>query len=196
MSPSLENIIRFTDLLNRYRAVERAILVKDSDRKENDTEHSFSLAMLAWYINSVYDLKLDTAKLFMYSLAHDLVEVYAGDTYFFSTDENIKSSKHKREEDAAIRIQNEFPEFKELHTAITSYEKKDDKESKFIYALDKIEPVLNIYVDKGRTWRKNKVTLKMLVDMKNPKVSIDPTIENIFNQLSDLLSKEHDRLFE
>lgn len=192
MQPSIDHIFRFTDFLQKYRAIERSILIKNSDRQENDVEHSFSLAMLAWYINSTYKLGLDLEKLFMYSLAHDLVETYAGETYFYAKG---PSDKHEREEAAAKKIQAEFPEFPELHNVIIGYEQRSDLESKFVYALDKIEPVLNIYVDGGRTWRKNKVTLDMLQEIKTPKVSVDKTIDNIFKEIVERLKSEHDTLF-
>ncbi len=139
--------------------------------------------MLAWYVNDSYKLNLDEKKLFTYALAHDLVEVYAGDVHFFDQTEEVSKAKHAREVEAAARIRKEFPEFNELHEAIERYERKEDKEAKFIYALDKIEPVLSIYRDGGRTWKKNKVTLEMLTTNKFPKILIDSTVKALFDEL-------------
>ncbi|MDB5244205.1 MAG: metal dependent phosphohydrolase, putative hydrolase of superfamily [Parcubacteria group bacterium] len=191
----LDTLLRFVELLQQYRAVERRVLVKNSDRSENDAEHSYSLAMLAWYINSSYKLDLDREQLFMAALAHDLVEVYAGDTYLYSTDKAHVDSKHEREAMAAKRLEDEFPEFPELHHAIKRYEKREDPESIFIYALDKIDPVLAIYTDGGRTWKKDNVSLDMLVTMKAPRVAVDKTISVIFEQLVTRLKAEHGDLF-
>lgn len=183
MDKSLDSILKFSALLHEFRKVERMVLSNGTDRKENDVEHSYNLAMLAWFVNQTLDLKLDEAKLFKYSLAHDLVEVYAGDTYFF-LEEEAKKDKHEREEKAAQRIKKEFPEFKELHEMIEDYENKVNREAKFIYALDKIEPLLSIYLDKGVTWRKNKVTYEMLAAGKSPKVAVDPVVNEIFVELT------------
>ena len=60
----------------------------------------------------------------------------------------------------------EFKEFDDLHILIEQYEKKQDAESRFVYALDKIQPVLNIYTDNGRTWREKNITLQMIIDNK------------------------------
>lgn len=182
MDKSLDSILKFSALLHEFRKVERMVLSNGTDRKENDVEHSYNLAMLAWYVNHTFDLKLDESKLFKYSLAHDLVEVYAGDTYFF-LEEEAKKDKHEREEKAAQRIKEEFPEFKELHEIIEKYESKGDREAKFIYALDKVEPLLSIYLDKGVTWRKNKMTYEMLTSSKAPKVAVDPIVNEIFEEL-------------
>ncbi|MEI6238241.1 MAG: HD domain-containing protein [bacterium] len=192
---SFDQILKFVDLIHQFRAVERMLLVKDSERRENDVEHSFSLAMLSWYINSTYKLGLNTDKLFKYALAHDLVEVFAGDTYYFHKDQSVLDSKQKREEEAAEILKAKFPEFPELHEIIHEYEKRKDDESKFVYALDKVEPVLSIYRDGGRTWKKNKVTLDMLKTMKIPKVAIDKNIAEIFQELVERLEREHEVLF-
>lgn len=182
MDKSLDSILKFAELLHEFRKVERMVLSNGTDRKENDVEHSFNLAMLAWYVNQTLDLKLDESKLFKYSLAHDLVEVYAGDTYFY-LEEEAKKDKHEREEKAAKRIKEEFPEFKELHEIITEYEKKENKEAKFIYSLDKVEPLLSIYLDEGVTWRRHKITYEMITTGKAPKVAVDPVVNEIFEEL-------------
>ena len=56
---------------------------------------------------------------------------------------------------------------------IEQYEAREDKESRFVYALDKIQPMLNIYTDGGRTWKEKGVTIDMLVEYKKEKVKQD-----------------------
>ena len=193
-SPSLDGVLGFYSLLQQYRAIERRVLVKDSDRRENDVEHSFSLAMLAWYVNQSYALNMDTEKLLKYALAHDLVEVYAGDTYFYSEHKDPVEKK-EREEKAARKLQEELSEFPELHTAIANYEKREDRESKFIYALDKIEPMVTIYLDGGRSWRKDNISLEMIKTGKVKKIAEDETVEALFNQLIERLEAGEKELF-
>jgi putative hydrolase of HD superfamily len=193
---NLDSILKFVDLIHQFRTIERKVLVHKSERDENDAEHSFTLAMLAWYINDTHSLGLDASKLMKYALAHDLVEVYAGDTFFYQTTDQALSEKHEKEAAAARRLQQELPEFVQLHEMIEQYEKREDIESKFIYALDKVEPVLSIYLDDGRTWKQCEVTLEMLESMKSPKVAADPTIEALFKEIVTRLEKEKDRLFD
>lgn len=114
----LEKLLGFAKMLNVLQAVERVIRVKDQDRWENDMEHSYHLAMLAWYIIDSQKLSLDREKVFCYALAHDLVEVYAGDTYLYSEDKELLASKPERERLAAERLMVEFPEVPEIHRAI------------------------------------------------------------------------------
>lgn len=187
-------ILEFVDLLHKFRAVERRVLVRDSERSENDVEHSYSLAMLAWFLNDVCKLGMNQEKLFKYALAHDLVEVHAGDTFFYA-DTDLIQSKQEREEEAARKLKEEYSEFSDLHEIIGRYESKGDEEARFIYALDKIEPILNIYLDGGRTWRKDNVTLEMLRSAKTAKVALDNKVEEIFNELLFKLKEEEARLF-
>ena len=148
----LQNILKFTKLLNKFRQIERVIRSNGGDRLENDVEHSYQLTMLAWYIISTQKLDLNLDLVIKYSLVHDLVEIYAGDTYAHTTDRELKKSKIKREEDSLIKLESEFKEFPEIFELIKQYESKSDLEAKFIYALDKIEPILNIYTSSRKTW--------------------------------------------
>ena len=90
---NLKNIIKFVNLLNKFRQVERVIHSNGKDRMENDVEHSYQLAMLSWYIISTNNLDLNLDLILKYSLVHDLVEVYAGDTYVYTEDAEHKNTK-------------------------------------------------------------------------------------------------------
>ncbi len=191
----LEKLLGFAKMLNELQAVERVIRVKNADRWENDMEHSYHLAMLAWYIIDSQKLSLDREKVFRYALAHDLVEVYAGDTYLFSEDKELLDSKPERERLAAERLAKEFPEVPEMHDAIFRYVRKDDPESRFVYALDKIEPIIKLYLDGGRTWKEMHVTLDMAYESKKDKVALSPEIKAYFDEMMVLLRKEERTLF-
>lgn len=193
-TPDLQKVIRFVGLLNAFRRIERTLFVNDEERRENDVEHSYMLAMTGWYIASLNDLHLDRDLMLQYALVHDLVEVYAGDTPFYS-DQKVYENKKIRETGAAHRLSNEFPEFNELHTLIEQYEKREDNESKFVYALDKILPVITIYLDKGRSWKADGVTLEMLLTYKRSKVRESSCIQDYFDLLVEILKKEERELF-
>jgi putative hydrolase of HD superfamily len=194
-SSILNDVLQFTTLLNKFQEIERVIYLPGRDRRENDEEHSYQLAMLAWYIveRGAFDLNRDLVV--KYALIHDLVEVYAGDTYIYSKNHNDHESKQEREERARIRIEEEFKEFGDLHTMIQNYEKREDKESCFVYVLDKIHPVLQLYLDNGRGWKEEKVTLKMLFDKKKDKISLAEELRPLWNELEELLIENESELF-
>ncbi|MGB4943333.1 MAG: HD domain-containing protein [Candidatus Moraniibacteriota bacterium] len=191
----LTRLLSFARLLNELQKVERVVRVQGSERWENDQEHSYSLAMLAWYILDTGKFPLDREKVLRYALAHDLVEVYAGDTYLYTEDKALLASKPERERLAAERLAAEFPEIPEMHAAIRGYVTREDTESRFVYALDKIEPVLKMYLDGGRTWQEKGVTLDMIYESKKDKVALSPEIQPYFDALMTLLETEKHKLF-
>lgn len=191
----LDRLLSFAKIIADLQAVERVIRVRRSERWENDVEHSYSLAMLAWYIVDTEKLPLDRDTVFRYALAHDLVEVYAGDTYLYSEDKELLASKPERERLAAERLAREFPEMPDMHAAIAGYVTKEDAESRFVYALDKIEPILKIYLDGGETWQKKGITLEKVYESKKDKVALSPEIQPYFDELMVLLRKEEKTLF-
>lgn len=191
----LDKLINFTKLLEEFRTVERVIRVTSQDRWENDTEHSYNLAMMAWYIVSSTKTDLDQDKVIRYALVHDFLEVYAGDTYIYSEDKSHLESKHERERAAIVKLRETLSEFPELHDSIDAYEARQDAESRFVYALDKIEPMIHLYLDNGRTWKEGKVTLEMVYENKKDKVALSPEIKPYFDELMQLLKSKEKELF-
>ena len=163
------------------------------ERFENDAEHSYQLAMVAWFLIDQDKLKLNKELCFMYALAHDLVEIYAGDTYFL--DKKHAESKQKREMEAVKKIGKRFSGFKTLVEILEKYEKKEDDESKFIYALDKIIPPIQIYLEEGKLWHEKKVYFDDLVKNKNGKISVSKNVDEYWQELLPKLRKNKKKLF-
>ena len=194
-SPNLQKILNFATLLNKFRAVTRVILVNGEDRYENDVEHSYMLTMLADYIISVENLSLDRQKVMSYCLVHDFVEVYAGDTPLYSKDKKYIESKHLREAQALKQIISEFPEHKNMYETISVYEEKKDDESRFVYALDKVQPIIQNYLDGGRIWKKEDITLTQIKENKKEKVAMSPIVEKYWKELEVILERNKSTLF-
>ena len=154
-TPNIARTAAFVRLLHAFQSVERIAHVSDLSRRENNVEHSYFLAMVCWYLCDALELEYSKEKIFRYALAHDLVETYAGDTYIFDTE--ARKTKREREEKARIRMESEFPEFNDLHTTIEKYEKQDEPESVFVYAIDKLIPALINYIKGGHTETGGKV---------------------------------------
>lgn len=191
--PDAKRTIAFMQLLHNFQTVERVAHAPDKIRYENDIEHSYLLAMMAWYLIDSLHLDLDKPHVLEYALAHDMVEVYAGDTYIF--DEEAKKTKHDREEKARHRIASEFPEFPDLHATIAEYEKQSNNESRFVRALDKLLPVITNYIQEGRTWKEMMVTFEGMVENKRPRTAEHKEVGELFEQIADLTEKHKDRYF-
>lgn len=189
---SIHELMKFVGLTHEFQQVRRAILVNHEQRQENDLEHTGQLALVALYVYDAAKLPLNRERILEYALVHDLVEAYAGDTHFF--DLKGREDKKEREEKAHLRLRDEFPELERLHELIVAYEEKSDEESKFVYALDKLLPIINIYLDNGRTWQVDGITYDILTTHKTDPISLSPDIKVYYDQLVDILS-ENKHLF-
>ena len=188
MDKDLKGLMEFIELLNKFQRIERKLHAVGEERNENDAEHSYELAMAAWYIIETKKLNLDKNRAVLYALIHDFVEVHAGDTPAFHTD--LRQTKVEREMQALKKLENEFPEVDKIWKEIREYEKLENEEAKFVYALDKIIPMINGYHDGGRSWKRDKITYEMDMDYKKDKVRLSPVVEKYFNNLLELLKKE------
>lgn len=187
MQSNIHRLIELHKLLDKFSQVERQVerRYKDGYRHENDTEHSYNLAMTAWYLSQDYP-HLDKDLIIRYALVHDLVEAHAGDTYIYGNPKEL-TSKEAREKEAEEKLKSDWPDFQEMNQLIINYEEKADAEARFVYALDKIMPVIAIYVNDGRSWATHHVTAKMLYENKLEKVKISPEIYPYFLELHELL---------
>jgi putative hydrolase of HD superfamily len=192
-SNKLENLMDFINFTHEFREIIRYEGTKLGKKVENDTEHSYQLAMVAWFLIEQDKLNLDKELCLMYALAHDLVEIYAGDTFAFNKQHNL--SKQKREKEALKKIKKRFPGFKTLTKVIEKFENMKDGESKFIYALDKIMPPIQIYLENGKMWHDKNVSHKELTENKNERIPISKDINKYWQELSKELTKNKSKFF-
>jgi putative hydrolase of HD superfamily len=190
----VQDLINFVSFANKMTAIDRAYQLKDTGRKENDAEHSYQLALVSWYLITKHKLPLNVGLCMSYSLVHDLVEIHAGDTFFYS-DDSRAADKKTREAAALAEISKEFPDLPELTTLIHDYETRADEESVFVYALDKLLPVVSIYLNDGKPWQEERITLSMLQSKKVDKVALHGITKEYYTQLTKLLVDDELRLF-
>jgi len=183
--PTIQRLIEFHSLLLKFQAIERVTHVPDAFRAENDTEHSYNLALTAWFLADYFP-KLDRDLVIRYALIHDLVEIHAGDTYVYA-DKAILDTKKEREAAALKQLQQDWPDFPALTEHITAYETHSSEEAKFVYALDKIMPIMVIFLGKGYTWQKEHITLDQLHRIKHEKVAVSAQIKPYYEELYNLL---------
>ncbi len=192
-SKEFEQLLDFIEFTHEFQEIIRVARPPFRERFENDAEHSYQLAMVAWFLIEQDKLKLDKELCFMYALAHDLVEIYAGDTFF--VDKNLNSSKHKREKESLKKIKEKFPFFKSLAKIIERYEKKQDEESRFIYALDKLLPPIQIYLEDGKLHKEMRVTFEEVVENKNEKISKSKIVNKYWSELLEEFTNNKSKFF-
>lgn len=187
------DITKLVDLLINFQAVERNIKIPKLGRVENDTEHSYNLAMTAWLIISKDDLPLDLNLVIRYALVHDLVEIYAGDA--FPLDDKQVAEKPDKENDAFLKLKDDelTQEFAEL---IEKYELMDDEESKFIYGLDKLMPAFTLIHGSIPLWKKYSLTQKGWEEKFRSKIERSKYLEPYLEQFLALQKANPELLAE
>ncbi len=156
----MDNVTRFVsliDYLHDFDQIYRKAPIRGRSQMETDSEHSFKLAITCWYFVEKYNLKLDLLKVFKYALAHDLVEIHAGDTDAHNASDEQRISKHTREQAALTNIKIRWSDFKDLYTTIEQYEEKLNAEAEFVYIMDKIQPVINTLLASNNYYIDSKV---------------------------------------
>lgn len=192
---NLKDLLQFFKLINDFKKIEGDIPQSSSFNKENDSERSYQLAMVSWYLATTESKKLDTEKILKYSLVHDLPEIYAGDTPLYTSDDESLNSKKDRKINAIEKIKKEFLNFPDLHKWIEKYEEQEDNESKFVYAVDKLLPLLSIFLDGGHAWKTHKLNLDALIKKNKERVSASSIAKKYFD-LIILVIQNNKKLLE
>lgn len=190
--PSIERILELQELLNTFASIERIVHVKrhGTHVQETDTEHSYNLAMTAWFLADYFS-KLNKAAVIRLALVHDLVEIHAGDTFAYG-EQAMLDSKAAREAAAQKQLATDWKDFPDMHHAITEYEVRQSPEACFVYALDKIMPMMAIYLNEGHSWHKHDITLERVKVEKLHKIASSPEIAKYWDALCELLEQRPD----
>ncbi|GAB6105904.1 HD domain-containing protein [Blautia glucerasea] len=186
----LKKQMEFIVEVDKVKNVIRQTYLADGNRKENDAEHSWHLALMAVLLKEYSNEEVDLAKVVPMVLIHDLVEIDAGDTYAY--DEAGAATKRERETKAADRIFGMLPQdqcswFRELWEEFEAYE---TPEAKFAHVLDNCQPLLLNDASNGKSWAEHGVR-KSQIYKRNENTS-EGSVE-IWEYMKELIDK-HIRL--
>lgn len=149
--------LEFLILLDKMKTVYRQTLLADKSRRETDAEHSWHIAMMAMLFADFAPEGVDRDRSIRMCLVHDLVEIYAGDTFCY--DVKAGESKQEREIMAADKLFSMLPEKdgEELKRLWLEFEEQSTPDALFAASLDRFQPIINNILTDGHTWRKGKV---------------------------------------
>jgi len=104
------------------------------------------------------DEPIDVGRTLALVVVHDLVEVYAGDTFLY--DAAAASDQADRERQAAEQLFGLLPPdlARRFHDLWQEFEDRVTPEARFAKAMDRLEPLLLNYNSRGGTWRTPGVT--------------------------------------
>ena len=163
MSERLLKQIDFIREIDNLKNIKRRSYITDKSRKENDAEHSWHIAVMALILKEYANSKeLDIFKIISMLLIHDIVEIYAGDTFIY--DEEGKKQQEKKEKEAADKIFSMLPDDQknEFRSLWDEFERKETPEAKFAKSMDRLHPLLLNYYAEGVTWKEHDVTSEMV----------------------------------
>lgn len=157
--------IGFLIEIDRLKQILRRTYLPDGDRHENTAEHSWHLAVAALVLDIYADAPIDLARVVRMALVHDIVEIDAGDTFFYDTVGAL--DKAERETRAAERLFGLLPaeQAAELRGAWEEFERRETAEARFAYALDRFMPLLHNFLAEGKAWRENGVSGEQVMTM-------------------------------
>jgi len=182
----IKKIIDFLKLIEKLKTIERFNKTSNLARAESDAEHIWHLVMMA-YLMSKLRPELDKMKLIELALVHDLVEVYAGDVNLWDNKKKTKEEKRKTEEESAKKLFSTLPEDESLRMMDLwkEYEGRLTPESKYVYALDKLQPFLQRLVSGDSGWKEKLVDEDRLKNVKPLEIKQDEILSDIWDNFTN-----------
>ena len=185
----LKKQLEFSLEIDKEKNIFRQTHLSGHGRNENDAEHAWHMAIMAFLLKEYANEEVDISKVMLMCLIHDVVEIDAGDTYAYD-EVNLKTQK-EREDKAKERIFSMLPDDQKdiLISLFDEFEEGKTPEAKFAKAMDNLQPLLLNNSNNGGDWRMHGVN-KTQVYGRQGKTAEGSEI--LFN-LTDILIKENIR---
>ena len=159
----MDNMERIEKQLNFIREIDKEKMIKrqsyltDCETHEDDAQHAWHMAIMTILLKEYSNEDIDVLKTVTMLLIHDLVEVYAGDTYAY--DEEGKKTQAEREAKAADKLYGLLPEDQGEYLKNLWYEFEEQKtpEAKFARTMDCFQPLILNDATDGRAWKEHGV---------------------------------------
>ncbi len=161
-NPRLDQLLKFTAEIDKMTAVLRRTVLIDESRRENDAEHSWHIAVMAMLFQEYAKESVDLGRVVQMCVVHDLVEIYAGDTFAYDATGN--QDKQARENAAADRLFGMLP--KEQGVMIRrlweEFDAMETSDAKYAGCMDRRQPCYHNTLTHGHTWVEGKVSRQVV----------------------------------
>ena len=153
----LKRQLDFSLEIDKEKNIFRQTHLSGNGRNENDAEHAWHMAIMAYLFREYANEKVDISRVMLMCLIHDIVEIDAGDTYAY--DEAGIETQKAREDAAKERIFSILPEDQkaELTALFDEFEACGTPESRFAHAMDNLQPLILNNSNRGGDWKEHKV---------------------------------------
>ncbi|WP_303798573.1 HD family hydrolase [Ruminococcus flavefaciens] len=185
MDDRLRKQLDFMLELDKMKNLYRQTYVLCEDRKENDAEHSWHLAILAMMLSEYSNEPVDVLHVIKMVLVHDVVEIDAGDTYCYDS-EGYKS-KAEREEKAAQRIFGLLPDDQqaEFYSLWREFEDSETADARFAAVLDRLQPLTLNYTKGGISWQEHGIRKEQVLARNTEYFGVSDKIAEAIKEMID-----------
>lgn len=154
----LKRQLEFIIEIDKVKSILRQTLLTDGSRQENDAEHSWHIAVMAVILEKQAPKNVDINRVVKMCLIHDLIEIYAGDTFAYDIQAN--KGKEEREQAAGDKLFSILPgkQGEELKNLWTEFDAMETPDAKYAASLDRLQPFIHNILTNGHTWILGKVT--------------------------------------
>lgn len=151
----LDQQLKFSAEIDKMTNVYRRTLLVSGERRENDAEHSWHVAVMALLFKEYFVEEPNVERAIKMLVVHDLIEIYAGDTFAYDVKGN--ESKAEREAAAADKLYSQLPpeQGSELKALWEEFDGMETVDAKYAACLDRIQPLLHNTLTEGHTWQNN-----------------------------------------
>lgn len=190
MDERLKKQMDFLLEVDKLKFIYRQTYLSNGERKENDAEHSWHLALMAVLLQEYSNEPVDVAKVMTMVLIHDLVEIDAGDTYAYDTAGN--QTKREREVKAAQRILGILPKDQEeaFRALWEEFEAYETPEAKFAHVCDNMQPFMLNHATGGRSWQEHGVKKSQVLNRNRYLEDGSKTMKQYFDEIIEEHVKE------
>ena len=187
MNERLRSQLDFLLEVDKMKTILRQTILVDKSRRENDAEHSWHFALMAITLFEYCELEgVNLDRVVRMALVHDLVEIYAGDT--FAYDVEGTKDKEARERASADKIFSMLPKEQgsEFRLLWEEFDEMKTPDALYASAIDRFQPFLNNSATGGHTWDKYKVSLPQIYERMNPvKIATPKLWDFVDNTIKD-----------
>ena len=148
----LDQQLKFTAEIDKMTSILRRTVLIDQSRRENDAEHSWHIAVMAMLFSEYAKEHVDIGRVVKMCVVHDLVEIYAGDTFAYDAAGN--EDKVEREKKAADKLFGELPEEQGnmIRELWEEFDEMKTSDAKYAACMDRLQPFLHNTLTAGHTW--------------------------------------------
>ena len=178
MNKRLEQQFKFILEADKEKMIERQTYLSNGKRHENDAEHAWHMSLMTILLSEYANEKIDVLKTITMILFHDIVEIYAGDTYCY--DSNAKATQAEREKKAAERLYGLLPDDQgeKLKAIWEEFEECKTPEAKFARTMDNIQPLMLNAASDGKSWKEHSVRIGQILERNKITKSGSETLWN------------------